>query len=55
MKIEEVLDFWFGREGEPGYGGFREIWFTKDPEFDEEVRRRFLEGYEEAASGLYDG
>ncbi|MCA1717924.1 MAG: DUF924 domain-containing protein [Actinobacteria bacterium] len=47
----EILDFWFGREGEEGYGGFREAWFTKDPEFDREVRDRFEGAYEEAAAG----
>jgi uncharacterized protein (DUF924 family) len=48
---DEVLDFWFGREGEEGYGEFREAWFTKDPEFDREIRDRFKPVYEEAASG----
>ncbi len=52
---EEVLDFWFGREGEEGYGEFREVWFTKDPEFDQEVRDRFEPVYEEAAAGRLEG
>lgn len=47
----EILDFWFGREGEEGYGEFREAWFTKNPEFDREVRDRFEGAYEEAAVG----
>jgi uncharacterized protein (DUF924 family) len=47
----EILDFWFGREGEEGYGLFREAWFTKDPGFDREVRDRFEGTYEEAAAG----
>ena len=50
----EILDFWFGREGEEGYGEFREAWFTKDPEFDREVRDRFEGAYEEAAAGGLD-
>lgn len=50
----EILDFWFGREGEEGYGEFREVWFTKDPEFDWEVRVRFEDAYEEAAAGRLD-
>ena len=50
-KPEEVLEFWFGREDEEGYGEFREVWFTKDPEFDREVRDRFEDIYEEAATG----
>lgn len=51
MKADDVLDFWFGREGEPGYGGFREEWFRKDPAFDREVRDRFEALYEAAAAG----
>ena len=54
-RSDEVLDFWFGREGDPGYGGFREEWFTKNPEFDAEVRARFEDLYEEAAAGKLDG
>jgi uncharacterized protein (DUF924 family) len=52
---EEVLDFWFGREDEPGYGEFRESWFRKDPDFDREVRDRFEDLYEAAAAGELDG
>jgi uncharacterized protein (DUF924 family) len=48
---EEVLDFWFGRQGEEGYGEFREAWFTKDQELDREVRDHFEGIYEEAAAG----
>lgn len=48
---EEILAFWFGREGEEGYGEFREAWFLKDPDFDREIRDRFEGVYEEAASG----
>ena len=50
----EILDFWFGCEGEEGYGEFREAWFTKDPEFDREIRDRFEPVYEEAAAGGLD-
>ena len=53
-EAQEVLDFWFGREGEPGYGEFREAWFTKDPEFDRLVRDRFEALYEAAAAGDLD-
>jgi uncharacterized protein (DUF924 family) len=53
-KAGEVLDFWFGREGEPGYGEFREAWFTKDPEFDQRVRDRFEALHEAAAAGELD-
>lgn len=51
----EVLDFWFGREGEPEYGQFREEWFRKDPEFDARITQQFADLYEEAASGNLDG
>jgi uncharacterized protein (DUF924 family) len=53
-EAKEVLDFWFGREGEPGYGEFREAWFTKDPEFDRLIRDRFEALYEAAAAGDLD-
>ena len=49
-----VLEFWFGREDEPGYGEFREAWFRKDPEFDQQVRDRFEDLYETAAAGGLD-
>jgi uncharacterized protein (DUF924 family) len=53
-RAEEVLEFWFGREDEPGYGEFREAWFRKDPEFDREIRDRFEALYEAAAMGELD-
>ena len=53
-RAEEVLDFWFGREGEPGYGEFREAWFRKDPAFDASVTEQFADLYEEAARGDLD-
>jgi uncharacterized protein (DUF924 family) len=53
-RVDEVLDFWFGREDEPGYGEFREAWFRKDPEFDREIRDRFETLHEEATAGELD-
>ncbi len=47
----EVLDFWFGKEGKPGYGEFKSQWFQKDEAFDREVTNRFAGLYEEAAAG----
>jgi uncharacterized protein (DUF924 family) len=47
MTPETVLDFWFGQD--------RKAWFEKNPAFDEEIRRRFLPLYEDAASGKLDG
>ena len=54
-EADEVLAFWFGREDEPGYGEFREAWFRKDPEFDQQVQERFGPLYERAAAGELDG
>ena len=54
-EADEVLAFWFGREDEPGYGKFREAWFRKDPEFDQQVQERFGPLYERAAAGELDG
>jgi uncharacterized protein (DUF924 family) len=48
---EEVLAFWFGREGEEGYLELREAWFSRDPDFDHEILDRFEEVYEEAVAG----
>ena len=55
MKADEILEFWFGREDDPGYGKFREVWFRKDPAFDQEIRDRFEDFQEEAAAGALDG
>ncbi len=54
-EAEEVLSFWFGNEGEPGYGEFRDAWFRKDPAFDEKICERFGSLYERAAAGELDG
>jgi uncharacterized protein (DUF924 family) len=54
-RAGEVLDFWFGREGDPEYGQFREEWFRKDPSFDARVTEQFADLYEEAAGGNLDG
>ena len=50
----DVLAFWFGGEGEPGYGEFRDQWFQKDGAFDREVTDRFGDLYEQAAAGELD-
>ena len=49
-----ILDFWFGRKGDKGYGEFRDEWFQQDTEFDERIRDLFLEDYERAVRGEYD-
>jgi uncharacterized protein (DUF924 family) len=54
-RAVEVLDFWFGQEGDPEYGRFRDEWFRKDPVFDARVTEQFADLYEEAAAGDLDG
>jgi len=54
-RAGEVLDFWFGREGDAEYGQFRDEWFRKDPAFDAGVTEQFGDLYEEAAAGSLDG
>ena len=46
MDPAEVLDFWFRQPPK--------AWFTKDPAFDEEIRRRFLDAREAALAGRLD-
>jgi uncharacterized protein (DUF924 family) len=54
-RVGEVLEFWFGGEDDPEYGGFREEWFRKDPDFDARIAARFADLYDEAAAGELDG
>ncbi len=53
-QATEILDFWFGKPDEPGYGKPKSSWFSKKPEFDEELRIRFLNDYQKAAAGNLD-
>jgi len=59
----EILDFWFSKPDEADYGKSRKVWFTKNPEFDQEVRSAlrssaslslFLKDYQQAATGQLD-
>ncbi len=54
IRANEILDFWFGSQQEADYGKPRKAWFAKEPEFDEEIRKRFLTDYEKAAGGYLD-
>ena len=47
----EVIDFWFGSPASPERGRARKAWFVKDPQFDAEIERRFLELHRAARSG----
>ena len=49
-RARAMLDFWFGPPNDPAREQHRAIWFNGPPEFDEEIRRRFLGDYEAAAA-----
>lgn len=54
--IHAVLDFWFGsldQDDQPDQQ-HRQQWFKKDPEFDAEIKRRFLTDIQNASRGEYD-
>lgn len=51
---EEILEFWFGNSTDADYGKSRKVWFIKNLEFDEEVRSRFLDDYQQATTGQLD-
>ena len=53
-RIDDILDCWFGRPGDAGYGGKREIWFEKNDDFDAEIRDRFITDWEAAKAGHLD-
>ena len=53
-RFEEILDFWFGSPKSLDYGKERSFWFTKKPEFDQELGDRFLPDYKQAAGGELD-
>lgn len=48
---DDILEFWFGTLDDESWGKNREVWWRKDPDFDGEVRRRFLVTHEAAARG----
>jgi uncharacterized protein (DUF924 family) len=53
-RFEEILGFWFSSPESPDYGKERSFWFTKKPEFDQELGDYFLLDYEQAARGELD-
>ncbi len=52
-RATTILTFWFGDPAEADYGHYRKIWFTKDADFDDQIRQRFSGDYEKAAAGEY--
>ncbi|WP_437438570.1 DUF924 family protein [Leptolyngbya iicbica] len=55
-EAQAILNFWFDDPAAPDseYGQQRQIWFRKDPDFDQQVRDRFLPLYEQARRGECD-
>lgn len=53
-QARKILDFWFGQPEQASYGKPRQAWFIKKPEFDREMRTRFINDYEQAAAGNFD-
>lgn len=48
---QDVLDFWFGRATDPGYGQYRQIWFQPDEDFITQAREQFSNAYQRTAAG----
>lgn len=48
---QSILDFWFLPQDTAGYGLARSIWFTKDPNFDAQIRTQFGTWVEQALAG----
>ena len=48
-RARDVLDFWFG----PLPHAMRDLWFRKDPAFDEQIRDRFGHDVAAALGGAY--
>ena len=53
-RLDAVLDFWLGPSDGAGCYPWREIWFQVVPEFDAELRAKFLACHEDAAAGRFD-
>lgn len=55
-KVAEVLRFWFGdpEDAAGEYGRQRQVWFKKDPAFDDIIRQRFLGDVEQAMGGALE-
>jgi uncharacterized protein (DUF924 family) len=54
LLVQEILDFWFGAPESADLGRRLKIWFEEDPQFDQEIRRRFGEANRLAAEGALD-
>ncbi len=55
INAQTILDFWFFPRGDPRFGAERTIWFGEPvAAFDEEIRERFADAYEQARAGGLD-
>jgi uncharacterized protein (DUF924 family) len=52
-RVQAILSFWFGNPEDPGYGQYRKAWFSKDADFDVQIRQHFLADTQKAAAGEY--
>lgn len=50
-RAQAILDFWFLPEGHPDFGITRSEWFTKNPDFDTQLKTLFLSDLKAAAAG----
>ncbi|TNE38761.1 MAG: DUF924 domain-containing protein [Alphaproteobacteria bacterium] len=53
QRVQDILDFWFLPEVHAEYGQPRKAWFEKNPEFDAEIREKFLADFEQAVEGRF--
>jgi uncharacterized protein (DUF924 family) len=51
---DTILTFWFGPPESDLYGKPRQEWFSKNPDFDQQIRTLFLADYHQAAQGGLD-
>ena len=51
---KDVLEFWFETEDLSGPLERREVWFKSVPEFDDAIRDKFMDLYEQASAGVLD-
>jgi uncharacterized protein (DUF924 family) len=56
VNPDGILLFWFGspETADSTYAVRRKIWFSKDPDFDQQLRDRFGSTYEQAAADRLD-
>lgn len=50
-EYQPILDFWFYPKDHELYGQKRAAWFIKDPDFDAQIRDRFLDLFGKAENG----